>query len=96
MEIIIESNQVSWKSITSYMCINFEDTKDAIIKLYSDFINQWKICELYPTPTKLGKQFEYADKKWITHCIILGSGELEQWIYKIKNLATGEEEIVKL
>jgi histidyl-tRNA synthetase len=47
----------------SYMIINFEDTMDSVTQLYQKYINDGKICELYPTPVKLGKQFEYADKK---------------------------------
>ena len=80
----------------SYLIINFEDTREQSLQLLANIIKEWKNSEYYPTPAKLSKQFEYADKKWITHCVILGSGELEQWIYKIKNLITGEEEIIKL
>jgi histidyl-tRNA synthetase len=47
----------------SYMIINFEDTMDSIIQVYQRYINNRKVCELYPTAAKLGKQFEYADKK---------------------------------
>lgn len=80
----------------SYLVINFSDTRGASLKLLTTLIDNNQKVEYYPTPAKLGKQFEYADKKWITHCIILGQGELEQWIYKIKNLATGEESIQSL
>lgn len=89
----------SWEITTSkesYMIIHFEDTISPSIDLYGKLLSENKTCELYPSPVKLGKQFEYADKKWITHCVIMGPGELEQWIYKIKNLSSGEEEIVKL
>jgi hypothetical protein len=47
----------------SYMMMNFGDTIDSIQALYCDFLAQGKICHLYPMPAKLGKQFEYADKK---------------------------------
>ncbi len=96
MELLLTmGSQISTSNQDSYMIINFEDTRDQSLQLLSKIIQQWKNCEYYPIPVKLGKQFEYADKKWITHCVIFGSGELEQWIYKIKNLATGEEETVK-
>lgn len=80
----------------SYLVINFDDTRDQSLSLLTTLIASGKRVEYYPTPVKLGKQFEYADKKWITHCVILGAGELEKWFYKIKNLKTGEEEYVNL
>jgi histidyl-tRNA synthetase len=52
--------------------------------------------EIYPFADKLGKQFAYADKKWIPYVVILGEGEKKEWIYKIKNMKTGEEETKKL
>lgn len=47
----------------SYLFVNFEDTLPDILSLYNTFIAAGKICEMYPTAAKLGKQFEYADKK---------------------------------
>lgn len=73
----------------SYLFINFDDTKKDILSLYKDFLAAWKKCEIYPTPAKLWKQFEYADRKWIQYCVLLGSGEKEKNIYTIKDLKTG-------
>lgn len=47
----------------SYLFVNFEDTLPEVLKLYNAFLAAGKTCEIYPTAAKLGKQFEYADKK---------------------------------
>ena len=53
--------------------------------------DQWKQISLYPQSDKLGKQYSYAEKSWFTHVIICWPREVEQWIYMIKELATGEQ-----
>lgn len=45
---------------------------------------------------KIGKALEFANKKNITKVIILGEDELAKGIYKIKNMASGEEIIEKI
>lgn len=47
----------------SYMFVNFEDTLPEVLALYNKFLSAGKIVDLYPTAAKIGKQFEYADKK---------------------------------
>lgn len=75
-----------------YIFINFwEETRNDIVRLYQLYIWSGKTCEIYPTPSKLWKQFEYADKKNIRYAVILWTGEKEQSKYKIKNLETWEE-----
>lgn len=75
----------------SYMFVNFAETYDDILGLYAKFLATGKRCEIYPTAAKLGKQFEYADKRGITHVVILGEWEKEAGSFKIKDLASGEE-----
>ena len=60
------------------------------------FINEGKTIEIYPSADKLGKQFTYADKKWIPHVVIFGEGEKILKRYKIKNMKTGEEQEIAL
>ena len=84
------------KTATEYLFLNFEQTKGQILKLMNKFQKEWKNCELYYQADKLGKQFGYADKKWIPYVVILWEWEWSEWIYKVKNMQTGEEEIVKL
>ena len=47
--------------------------------------------EVYPEPSKLKKQFDYADKKTIPFISINGSNEIEAGTVNIKNLVSGEQ-----
>ncbi len=53
-------------------------------------------AELYPDKAKLDKQFRYADKRGIPFMIIVGEEELKNNVFKIKNLASGEQTSVTL
>ncbi|MFA7364946.1 MAG: histidine--tRNA ligase [Patescibacteria group bacterium] len=46
--------------------------------------------------TKIGKALEYANKKMIGSIIVFGEDELSQGIYKIKDMKSGDEKIIKL
>ncbi len=48
-------------------------------------------CELYHEQTKFDKQFKYAEKKGIPNVAILGSKELEDENFNLKNLSTGTQ-----
>lgn len=50
--------------------------------------------ELYPDATKIGKQFQYADKKRIPFAIVVGSSEAENKMFTLKDLQTGNQESV--
>ena len=64
----------------------------------------WKIFDekennkktIYPESEKLWKQFWYADKKWIPYVVVYGWWEKEQGVYKIKDMNTWEEKLVKI
>ncbi|MBP7885364.1 hypothetical protein KAZ93_04410 [Patescibacteria group bacterium] len=45
------------------MLANFAETWTETLALYTQLTTAGKICELYPTSAKLGKQIEYASKK---------------------------------
>ena len=51
-------------------------------------------CELYHEAVKINKQFTYAEKKNIPFVIIIGSKEMEDKSCPVKNLSTGNQEIV--
>ena len=51
-------------------------------------------CELYHEAVKITKQFTYAEKKNIPFVIIIGSKEMEEKNCTVKDLATGNQEIV--
>jgi histidyl-tRNA synthetase len=97
MDLLIEQIDQSTKYEDKYIFINFwEETRNDIVRLYQLYIWSGKTCEIYPTPAKLWKQFEYADKKNIRYAVMLWTGEKEQNKYKIKNLETWDETIIDL
>jgi histidyl-tRNA synthetase len=48
-------------------------------------------AELYPDATKLGKQIDYASKKSIPYFLVIGQEELDNELFGLKNLNTGEQ-----
>lgn len=54
-------------------------------------------CELYhKEESKIAKQFRYAEDKKIPFAVIIGSKEMEQNCCQVKNLASGEQQMVAL
>lgn len=48
-------------------------------------------CEVYPEVAKIKKQLDYANRKSIPYCIIIGSDEISSGLLTLKNLETGEQ-----
>lgn len=77
--------------------INFGDKEalyamKAIAKLRAENIK----VELYPDNTKIGKQFQHADKRGIPFAVLVGEEEMNNQEFTLKNLATGEQQKVNL
>lgn len=69
-----------------------EETQSHCLKLSAMLRDNNISCEVYPDVTKkLSKQFEYANKKNIEFVCTVGSNELAEQIYAIKNMITGEQ-----
>ena len=83
------------KSSSEYLLLHFSETFASSLSIAKELQKQGKIVEVYPWPDKLKKQFAYADKKWIQKVIICGEEELEQGVYKVKDMETGEEEVIQ-
>lgn len=94
--LILEQNKPELLTKTEYLFVNFKETIIETANLMSTYLEKWVCCELYPSPDKLGKQFTYADKKGIPYVVILGEGEKNEGIYKIKHMKTWEEKISNL
>ncbi|HEY3393120.1 MAG TPA: His/Gly/Thr/Pro-type tRNA ligase C-terminal domain-containing protein, partial [Lacipirellulaceae bacterium] len=52
--------------------------------------------EVYPEPSKLGKQLQYADRKGFRVAVIAGEREFAAGQCQVKNLASGESVSVPL
>lgn len=48
-------------------------------------------AELYPDVAKIGKQFQYADKRGIPYAALAGDQEMKDGIFTLKDLASGEQ-----
>jgi len=82
---------------TKVLFINFGEAEakyalKAIAKLRAAGIK----AELYPDNTKIGKQFQYADKRGIPFAALTGEAEMAANQYTLKNLVTGEQEAVDI
>jgi histidyl-tRNA synthetase len=52
--------------------------------------------EVYPEPTKMKRQMSYADQKHIPYVAIIGGDELSQEKVMLKNMTTGEQQLISL
>lgn len=59
-------------------------------------VGQGVRAELYPDAAKLKKQFDFADKKGIVHMAMVGTNEMGAAAIPVKNLSTGEQEVMSL
>jgi len=53
-------------------------------------------ADLYPDKAKMAKQFQFAEKKGINYAVIVGETEMQQTIFALKNLNSGEQKNVTL
>lgn len=84
-------------NVTDVLFLNFGDNEakyamKAIQQLREEGIN----CELYPDKAKMAKQFQFAEKKGINYAVIVGETEMQQSIFALKNLHSGEQQNVDL
>jgi histidyl-tRNA synthetase len=76
------------------MFVNFGDAEQQYILPYvAKLRNEGIKVELYPDNNKkLNKQFDYADKKKIPFVCIVGSEEMKNNTFKLKNMQSGEQQ----
>lgn len=75
--------------------INFDtSTYIHVAPLMSALRARGIICEIYPTQAKLQKQFKYANDKNISYVVIIGEEEIKNNSVALKNMVTGEQQIL--
>ena len=53
-------------------------------------------AELFPDNKNTKKQFNYADKRDIPYVVLLGESEMNNNVYTLKNMKTGDQQEVSL
>jgi histidyl-tRNA synthetase len=96
--LVIEELDLFPKTVTTTskaLFINYGE-KEAFyaMKAITALRNSGIKVELYPDTTKVGKQFQHADKRQIPYAVIAGETEMETNVFSLKNLVTGEQIIV--
>lgn len=82
---------------TKVLFVNFGETEalyamQAIKKLRDNGVS----AELYPDKKKMGKQFDYANKRNIPFVVVAGETEIANDLLALKSMKTGEQEDVSL
>lgn len=80
------------------MFVNFGEAEQNYLLPFVAKLRKANIsCELYPDNNKkLNKQFDYADKKKIPFVCIVGSEEMNNKTFKLKNMQSGEQSAVDI
>lgn len=89
---------ISKASTTALMFAHFDtESQTHCIKLSAELRKNNISCEVYPDVTKkLGKQFDYANKKNILFVCTVGGNEMQSGIYALKNMEKGEQQQMNL
>jgi histidyl-tRNA synthetase len=82
-------------SSTILFCPMDSDSVSDILKLLSEMRKNGVSSEMYPKPGKLKRQLDYANKNGVRFTAILGSQEREQSSVMLKDMVTGEQNLVK-
>lgn len=84
-------------NVTDVLFLNFGDNEAKYcLKVIRDLREAGINAELYPDKSKMAKQFQFAEKKGIKYAVIVGETEIQQNIFALKNLHSGEQQNVTL
>lgn len=84
-------------NVTDVLFLNFGDNEAKYcLKVIRELREAGINAELYPDKAKMDKQFKYAEKKGIGYVVIVGETEIQQNIFALKNLNSGEQQNVTL
>ena len=77
------------------MVTNFEgEPVEEALTLAADLRAAGLRVDVYPEPDKLGKQFKYAASRGVQFVTIQGSDERARGVVTVKNMNTGEQEVL--
>ena len=84
------------KAISDIIIIPMLEDLSKPIKLATELRNLGINTEIYSNQKKLKAKMKYADKLQIPYVIVIGEDEINSNEIKLKNMETGEEEILEL
>jgi histidyl-tRNA synthetase len=73
------------------ICHFDQDTYNYGLGILSEFRRKGISSELFPDHVKLKKQLDYANKKGIPFCVVIGPDEMKSGLFTLKNMQTGEQ-----
>ncbi|MDO5760807.1 MAG: histidine--tRNA ligase [Bacteroidota bacterium] len=80
---------------TKVLFINFgEKENEACMMVANELRKQEIFCEIYPENAKLKKQMKYANDRHFPFVILIGEEELTNSTCVIKNMTSGEQQVV--
>ena len=85
------------KTTTKVLFINFGEYEALYaLKAMTNLRTHSVSSELYPDAAKMKKQMTYADKRNIPYVVLAGGTEMQNEVYNLKNMKTGEQESLRL
>lgn len=89
---------ISKISSTKLLFAHFDESnRDYCIPLANELRKNNISCEIYPDVTKkVAKQFDYANKKNIPYVCVIGSNEMQNKRYMLKDMSNGTQEEMSL
>jgi len=77
--------------------INFGDKEAAYsLKAINVLRKNNTKAELYPESSKMKKQLTYANKREIPYVVLVGSAEIDNENYTLKNMQSGAQQVCSL
>ncbi|MFN3315286.1 MAG: histidine--tRNA ligase [Raineya sp.] len=85
------------QSTTKVMISNFDkESEKHALPLLKKMRAEGIKAELYPQSSKLDKQLKYANKKQIPFVVLIGSEEIKNQVFTLKNMQAGSQEKLDL
>ena len=86
---------VSMEENIDYLFVNFGIKEAKVAQAYVSALRKLNTtCELYPDSVKINKQMNYAHKRGIKFVVIIGEKEIEANKLVVKNMLTGEQNLI--
>jgi histidyl-tRNA synthetase len=92
-ELLLFPEEVTRLSSTTVLFTHFDqETQAHALGVAATLRSEGISCEVYPDAgKKLGKQFDYANKKMIQFVCTVGTNEMASGVYPVKNMLTGQQ-----